>query len=102
MECYLGSKFYVGYFMAKPLPLRIWDRRSRKVVNEFMDDSKSTYEARPRRSPTQWLSDLSPLESKSGKRNLNASISHFDPERTCPVDHTASREKIVFAPYQRT
>src|SRR4051812_21222674 len=41
--------------MAKPLPLRIWDRRSRKIVKEFMDDSKSTYEARPRRSPTQWL-----------------------------------------------
>jgi phosphatidylserine decarboxylase len=41
--------------MAKPLPLRVWDRTSRKIVNEFMEDSKSTYEARPGRSPTQWL-----------------------------------------------
>jgi phosphatidylserine decarboxylase len=41
--------------MSKPLPLPVWDRRSGKLVQDFMDDSPSTYESRPRRSLTQWL-----------------------------------------------
>jgi phosphatidylserine decarboxylase len=44
-----------GPSMAKPLPLPIWDRRAGKLVNEFMDDRKATYETRPRRSVRQWL-----------------------------------------------
>src|SRR3954464_3895568 len=55
MGCLSDRTISADRFMAKPLPLRIWDRKSRKVASEFMDDSKSTYEARPGRSPTQWL-----------------------------------------------
>jgi phosphatidylserine decarboxylase len=41
--------------MAKPLPLPVWNRKSGKLFQEFMDDHPSTYESRPRRSLTQWL-----------------------------------------------
>src|SRR4051794_35789486 len=41
--------------MAKPLPLNLRDRRTRQVRDDWMDDAKSHYETRPRRSPTQWL-----------------------------------------------
>jgi phosphatidylserine decarboxylase len=41
--------------MSKPLPLPVWDRKSGELVQDFMDDSPSTYESRPRRSLTQWL-----------------------------------------------
>jgi len=41
--------------MAKPIPLAVWDRRTRQVHEDWMDDGKSHYESRPRRSPTQWL-----------------------------------------------
>jgi phosphatidylserine decarboxylase len=41
--------------MAKPLPLPVWDRRTGKVLNEWMDDHQATYESEPRRSPTQWI-----------------------------------------------
>ncbi len=40
--------------MAKPLPLPVWDRRTGKQFEEFMDDHPATYESRPRRSLTQW------------------------------------------------
>jgi phosphatidylserine decarboxylase len=36
--------------MATPLPLPLWDRRSGQLIQEFMDDSKSTYESKPHRS----------------------------------------------------
>jgi phosphatidylserine decarboxylase len=41
--------------MAKPLPLPLWDRKSGKLVSEFMDDQPSTYESEPRRSLNQLL-----------------------------------------------
>jgi phosphatidylserine decarboxylase len=41
--------------MTKPLPLTVWDRQNRKMVQEWMDDHKSTYESEPRRSITQWI-----------------------------------------------
>jgi phosphatidylserine decarboxylase len=39
----------------KPMPLKIFDRRQARVVEEFMDDSPATCESRPRRSLRQWL-----------------------------------------------
>jgi phosphatidylserine decarboxylase len=41
--------------MAKPIPLPVWDRKAGTLVEEWMDDSKATYESRPHRSITQWL-----------------------------------------------
>jgi phosphatidylserine decarboxylase len=41
--------------MAKPLPLPVWDRRAGKLVMEFMDDHKLTYESEPSRSIKQWI-----------------------------------------------
>jgi phosphatidylserine decarboxylase len=41
--------------MSKPIPLPLWDRNAGKLVQEFMDDHKPTYESRPRRSLTQWV-----------------------------------------------
>jgi phosphatidylserine decarboxylase len=41
--------------MSKPLPLPIWDRRREKLVEEYSDDLKATYESEPRRSTNQWL-----------------------------------------------
>jgi len=41
--------------MAHPLPLPIWDRRTGKRVEEWMDDHAPTYESKPQRSLTQWL-----------------------------------------------
>lgn len=41
--------------MSKPMPLPVFDRRSSKLFDEFMDDSSSTYEARPHRSAIQWI-----------------------------------------------
>lgn len=39
----------------KPLPLPLWDRKAQRRIDEFMDDSPSTYESKPRRSLNQWL-----------------------------------------------
>jgi phosphatidylserine decarboxylase len=41
--------------MAKPLPLPVRDRRTGKLVQEWMDDHQATYESEPRRSISQWL-----------------------------------------------
>jgi phosphatidylserine decarboxylase len=41
--------------MAKPLPLPVFDRRSGKLFQEWMDDSHPTYESNPTRSLTQWV-----------------------------------------------
>jgi phosphatidylserine decarboxylase len=41
--------------MAKPEPLPVWDRKHDRLVQEYLDDHVSTYETRPRRSPTAWL-----------------------------------------------
>src|SRR4051812_12357323 len=41
--------------MARPSPLPVWDRQQKRLFEEFSDDLKSTYETRPRRSPTAWL-----------------------------------------------
>jgi phosphatidylserine decarboxylase len=41
--------------MAKPLPLPVFDRRSGKLFQEWMDDSHPTYESEPTRSLTQWI-----------------------------------------------
>jgi hypothetical protein len=41
--------------MAKPLPLPVWDRRTDKLVMEWMGDHQTTYESRPRASLAQWI-----------------------------------------------
>jgi phosphatidylserine decarboxylase len=41
--------------MAKPLPLRVFDRQAGQLFREFMDDRPTTYESKPRRSLLQWL-----------------------------------------------
>lgn len=41
--------------MARPEPLQIWDRESRRSFKEFPNDLRSTYETRPRRSLVAWL-----------------------------------------------
>jgi phosphatidylserine decarboxylase len=41
--------------MAKPLPLPVWDRRTDKLVMEWMGDHQTTYESRPRTSLAQWI-----------------------------------------------
>jgi phosphatidylserine decarboxylase len=41
--------------MGTPLPLPVWDRRTGKLFDEFMNDHPSSYESHPRRSFTQWL-----------------------------------------------
>jgi hypothetical protein len=41
--------------MSKPTPLTVFDRRSGRTFQEFMDDSLATYESHPRRAPNQWL-----------------------------------------------
>jgi phosphatidylserine decarboxylase len=41
--------------MSKPLPLPVFDRKTGKVFDEFMDDSPATYESKPHRSVTQWI-----------------------------------------------
>ena len=41
--------------MAKPLPLPVWDRRTDKLVMEWMGDHQTTYESRPRASLPQWI-----------------------------------------------
>jgi phosphatidylserine decarboxylase len=41
--------------MAKPLPLPVWDRRTGKLVMEWMGDHQTTYESRPRASLIQWI-----------------------------------------------
>lgn len=40
---------------SRPLPLPLWDRKAGKLVDEFMDDTASTYESQPQRSLNQWL-----------------------------------------------
>ena len=41
--------------MAKPLPLPVWDRQRRELVEEWMDDHQPHYESEPQRSLTQWI-----------------------------------------------
>jgi hypothetical protein len=41
--------------MSKPLPISVFDRKSNRLFDEFMEDSTSTYESRPRRSAIQWI-----------------------------------------------
>jgi phosphatidylserine decarboxylase len=33
----------------------VWDRKTGKLIQEFLDDHPATYDSRPRRSITQWL-----------------------------------------------
>ena len=41
--------------MAQPRPLPVWDRQAGKLVQEWMDDSRATYETRPHSSLKNWL-----------------------------------------------
>ena len=41
--------------MAKPEPLPVWDRRSQRVIQEYLDDHPSTYETRPQKTFTGWF-----------------------------------------------
>jgi phosphatidylserine decarboxylase len=37
------------------MPLPLWDREAGRLVQEFMEDSPSTYESRPHRSLNNWM-----------------------------------------------
>src|SRR3954465_4118324 len=41
--------------MSKPRRLPVFDRKSNKLFDEFMDDSPATYESKPHRSLVQWI-----------------------------------------------
>jgi phosphatidylserine decarboxylase len=41
--------------MSNPKPLPLWDRKARKLTQEFMEDSPATYETHPHRSLTNLL-----------------------------------------------
>ena len=41
--------------MSKPRRLPVFDRKSNKLFDEFMDDSPATYESKPHRSVMQWI-----------------------------------------------
>jgi phosphatidylserine decarboxylase len=41
--------------MSKPLPLPVWDRQRGKLVQEWMEDHKLTYESEPDHSIAQWI-----------------------------------------------
>jgi phosphatidylserine decarboxylase len=45
----------MDWIMAQPLPLPVWDRRHQRLIEEYSDDLKATYESRPHRSIHQWL-----------------------------------------------
>ena len=66
--------------MAEPLPLPVWDRRTGKLVSEFMDDHPATYESKPRRSIVQWL-ESEPLYDwlLAAYQNTRRSARQIDP-----------------------
>jgi phosphatidylserine decarboxylase len=66
--------------MAKPLPLPIWDRHAGKLVEEWMDDHKATYESQPQRSLTQWFKSQ-PLYDRlyAGYQNTQWSARQIEP-----------------------
>jgi phosphatidylserine decarboxylase len=41
--------------MGHSRPLPVWDRRTKKLTEEWLEDSKSTYETQPDRSVNQWF-----------------------------------------------
>jgi hypothetical protein len=81
--------------MAHPLPLPVWDRQRKKLVQEWMDDGQPTYETHPRRSIAQWLKSH-PLYDWLGSALAQLALSV--PCRRGDIDITAS-EQIVEASY---
>jgi phosphatidylserine decarboxylase len=88
--------------MAKPLPLPVWDRQRGKLVNEWMDDSKPTYESDPRRSLIQWMKSQ-PLYDRLDAAYQNTHWSarriepfirkhHIDMDEFEPVDYRSFAE----------
>lgn len=41
--------------MSNPIPVTVFDRRSGRTFQEFLDDSPATYESHPRKAKDQWL-----------------------------------------------
>lgn len=41
--------------MSQPRALPVWDRKAGELIQEYMEDSPSTYETHPKRSVNQWL-----------------------------------------------
>jgi phosphatidylserine decarboxylase len=66
--------------MAKPLPLPVWDRQGGKLIQEWMDDHKTTYESQPRRSITQWVKSQ-PLYDRlyAAYQNMHWSARQIEP-----------------------
>jgi phosphatidylserine decarboxylase len=66
--------------MAQPKPLPVWDRKFSRRFEEFLDDHQSTYETRPRRSPTAWL-ESQPLYDRfvSAAQNTGRSARKIQP-----------------------
>src|SRR5579872_2486907 len=60
--------------MSLPLPLIVWDRYKGTFVDEFMDDSPTTYESHPTHSLVQWL-ESHPLYDRILAMYQNSSLS---------------------------
>jgi phosphatidylserine decarboxylase len=100
--------------MSTPLPLPVFDRRSNKLFQEFMDDSPSTYESKPHRSITQWIQSsptvdwviaayqntgFSARKIEPFIRKHNIDMSEFEPG---PFDSYAAFFERRFLPGKRT
>jgi phosphatidylserine decarboxylase len=88
--------------MSKPLPLSVWDRDRGRLVQEFMGDHRSTYESKPRRSPTQWIQSQ-PLydrlyaifqDSRWSAKQVEPFVrkNHIDMDEFEPVDYRSFGE----------
>jgi phosphatidylserine decarboxylase len=66
--------------MAQPKPLPVWDRPQGKLIKEWMEDSKGTYETKPRRSPMAWLQATRPVDwAYSAFQNSRMSKGKIEP-----------------------
>jgi phosphatidylserine decarboxylase len=66
--------------MSRPLPLSVYDRKFGRMFQEYMDDSPSTYESRPRRSLSQWLESSPTVDwIVAGYQNTRLSARKIDP-----------------------
>jgi phosphatidylserine decarboxylase len=100
--------------MSKPLPLPVFDRRSNRLFEEFMDDSTSTYESKPHRSVVQWITSsptidwliaayqntgFSARKIEPFIRKYNIDMSEFEPG---PFESYAAFFERRFLPGKRT
>lgn len=66
--------------MSTPIPLEIFDRKLKRVVHEYMEDSLSTYESKPRRSLVQWITSSPTFDwIVAAYQNTRASARKIEP-----------------------